>query len=282
MGPFHSTLKDTAADKVNLRAWFAGYLAWMIALTVAARLSLAEVQIDGGTIGWAVWLFAVYAFYLSLCCTFFPAPTTWMVLLAASDFVASRIGLDGHLAWRLVLVATIGALATGLANLNEYHIFVYLLRRRRIARVRETRLFRWAEGWFRTKPFWILTLFSFIPIPVDVVRWLAITSQYPRRRFFLAAFVGRWFRYAIWAVASMGFSLKPWHIVVVQIVLVAVALARILPRVIDRLRRRPTEPAESPAVDSGRDAAPPPHPTGDRYPTSAEQSSLVADGVGKT
>ncbi|MBN2563208.1 MAG: hypothetical protein JXQ75_19975 [Phycisphaerae bacterium] len=227
-----------AGDGVNLRMWFAGFLAWLVGLTVAACWGLAEVDGNGSAAGWAVWIFAGYAFYMSLCCTFFPAPTTWIVMLAASDMVAGPAGLGGQAVLRLLIVATIGALATGLANLNEYHVFVYLLRKRRVAKVRDTRLFHLASGWFRTNPFWILTLFSFLPIPLDVIRWLAITARYPRIRFFWGSFVGRWLRYAIWVVAALGLHLSTGQIVAIQVALVGVALIRIVPKLVRHARRR--------------------------------------------
>ncbi len=228
--------KAAINDGVNLRAWFAGFLLWLIGLTAAASWGLAEIDGNGSGMGWAVWILAGYAFYMSLCCTFFPAPTTWVVMLVASDMVAAQLGLEGHGLERLIVVSTIGAAATGLANLNEYHVFVYLLRKRRVAKVRDTRLYRTADAWFRTNPFWILTLFSFLPIPVDVIRWLAISTRYSRWLFFLASVAGRWFRYAIWAVATLGLHLETWHILALQAGLVAVALVRIAPRMIRRIR----------------------------------------------
>ncbi len=239
-------------DGLNLRLWFAGYLACLTILTLAALWGMGEMDGTSPALGWAVWVFAGYAFYLALCCTFFPAPTTWVVMFAASDMVAAQIGME-DLAWlRVVIVAIIGAAATGLANLNEYHIFAYLLRKRRVAKFRQTRFFHKASDWFHAGPFWILTLFSFLPIPVDVIRWLAITARYPRGRFFLASFLGRWFRYAIWALAAVGFELGTWQIVTIQVVLAAMALLRVLIRVIGRRRRGDRETAD--VVGKERDA----------------------------
>lgn len=223
-------------DGLNLRMWFASFIVCLTALTLAALWGMSAMDGSSPALGWGVWVFAGYAFYLALCCTFFPAPTTWVVMFAASDMVAAQIGLE-HYAWlRVAIVATIGAAATGLANLNEYHIFAYLLRKRRVAKFRETRFFRKASDWFHAGPFWILTLFSFLPIPVDVIRWLAITARYSRGRFFAASFLGRWFRYAIWALAAVGLELGTWQIVTVQVVLGALALLRVLIRVIGRRR----------------------------------------------
>ncbi len=220
----------TPANEINLWPWFISFLSWMTILTVAALWGLHLADTSGSVIGWAVWLLSVTAFYLSLCCAFFPFPTTWIILLAASDMVAEQLGIVNHEMARMVVVASVCSLATALANLNEYHIITCLLRFRRIGKVRQTRLYTAASGWFRRSPFWIVMLFSFLPIPVDVIRWLAILSRYSRARFFVANVIGRWFRYAIWALASLGLSLTTRHIVIIQIILVAIALGRIAMR----------------------------------------------------
>ncbi len=251
-----------SAERLNLRLWFGGFVLWMIALTVGASWGLGEIDGGGSTLGWAAWVFCGYAFYMSLCCTFFPAPTTWVVMLAASDLIAVQMGLSASPVVRLLLVATVGALGTCMANLNEYHLFVYLLRRKRVGRVRDTHLFRTASGWFHTNPFWIMVLFSFLPIPVDVVRWLAITAHYPRPRFFAATFIGRWGRYAIWAGLSAGLALSVRQIMLIQIVLGAGLLARIISGLIRRSRRhRPAAPAAVPPTENPPRAGQPKPPS---------------------
>lgn len=225
-----------AADRCNLRAWFAFFLAWLAGLTAVSHLGWQAAEAGGSRFGLGLWLGSVYAIYLSLCCTFFPAPTTWIVLLAASNEFAAMVGVHGHGVERLVVVATVGAIATGLANLNEYHLFTYFLRFGRVSRVRDTRLYRASARWFATNPFWVIALFSFIPIPVDVVRWLAITYRYPRRRFFGASTLGRWFRYAAWATASIGLSLSARQIVMIQLGLVGLVIVRIAPRFVRQIR----------------------------------------------
>lgn len=222
--PSHAA-PDARSDRINLRAWFVGFLLWMIALEEIARFGMRSAD-AGSSFGWAAWLLSLYAFYLSLCCTLFPAPTTWIVLLLASDSVAAQVGALHFPLARLLIVATLGAFATGIANLNEYHVFTFFLRYGRVAKVRDTRLYRAAARWFSTSPFLVIAAFSLIPIPVDVVRWLAITSRYPRGRYFLAYFVGRWLRYAGWAVASMGLRLTVTHIILLQAALVVLVAGK--------------------------------------------------------
>lgn len=225
-------------DGLNLRVGFGVFLVYLAVLAGLAKAGLSWSGADSGN-GLLVWVLGGSMFYLSLCCTFFPAPTTWIVMLLASDYLAQTVGLEGMWIARVVVVATLCALATGAANLNEYHILTFLLRYRRAAAVRQTRMYRLARRWFAVSPFWVLVLFSLIPIPVDVVRWLAVACRYSRWRYFVAYFVGRWVRYALLAVSAIGFVLAPWHIAVIQLVLIAAAAARLAPAIHRRLQRRP-------------------------------------------
>ncbi|HVP10057.1 MAG TPA: hypothetical protein VMV94_02600 [Phycisphaerae bacterium] len=217
-----------AGRPIGYRLWFICFGGWLVAMALAARGGLYLVDHGGSTIGWAVWMLALTALYLSLCCTLIPLPTTWIVLLAASDMMAGQVGIAGHGPARLVVVATVCALGSSLANLNEYHIVAYLMKIRRLARIRETRLYLAASKWFGKSPFWILMLFNFVPIPVDVIRWLAVLTHYDRGKFYVANFVGRWFRYALCAVVSLGMDLTPRQILIIQAVLVAVAVVKFL------------------------------------------------------
>lgn len=238
--------RDAANDRISLRLWFLSFLSWLVVLTVAAKWGLAAIEASESVLGWAVWIYALYAFYLSLCNVIIPAPTAWIVMLVASEYVAGPLGLSDHPFWRISLAATIGALATGMANLSEYHFLVLLLRWDRVAKIRNTRAYQWADRWFETNPFLILTVVGFLPIPVDVIRWLAIAARYSRVRYFLAYFIGRWGRYAIWALMAYGLSLRVWHIVAIQAGLVGLALVKIVWRWLNPSSR---------AVKSGVDPA---------------------------
>jgi len=224
-------------DGLNLRVAFGLFLVYLAVLAVSAKAGLSWSGADSGN-GLLVWVLGGSMFYLSLCCTFFPAPTTWIVMLLASDYLADSVGFEGMGLVRVVVVATLCAVATGAANLNEYHIVTFLLRYRRAAAVRQTRTYRLARRWFAIAPFWVLVVFSLIPIPVDVVRWLAVACRYSRWRYFVAYFVGRWVRYAVLAGSAIGFVLAPWHIMVIQLVLMVLGAARLAPAVYRHVQRR--------------------------------------------
>jgi len=236
---------DAGIGRVSLRVWFCLFLIWMTSLTVLARWGLVRYE-QGWLAGERVWLLAVYAFYLSLCCTFVPLPTTWIVMLAACD----TVGLVDSAWLRVLIVASVGALATCMANLNEYHIASFLLGFGWAGKVRRTRLYIRAAEWFAVAPFAVVALFGFLPIPVDVVRWLAIACRYPRVRYAGAYYVGRWPRYALLAAATTSLRLELWHIVLVQALLVLAALARIGAGVLRRRRR--AGPGSRPEPSSGQ------------------------------
>jgi hypothetical protein len=237
--PPAGTSSGPAADKAaaasererlpeGTRLWFLAFVGWMAALALTALL-LSERAKLGNQGALAGWLLALMCFYLSLCNSFVPLPTAWIVLLAASPgFAPFSSG------WLNVLVVSgLATLATIVANLNEYHLLAWLLHFGLGRRVRRTKLYGWGALWFSRAPFVLLTLIAFIPIPVDAVRWMAILQAYPRTRYALAYLVGRGPRYAIFAGCSVLAGLTPRQILVIQIaIVVAAGLGRVVWRVV--------------------------------------------------
>lgn len=245
-----SPADSPAADAARLdrlpahtRAWFVFLVLWLagcaaVAL-VAERLGAASATglRGGGGSALHVWVLALMCFYLTLCNSFLPLPTAWIVLLAASDEFA--LVSDPWL--RVPIVAGLATLGTVIANLNEYHILAFLLHRGLGRRIRRTRVYAWAARWFDRSPFLILLLAAFFPIPVDALRWLAVLRAYPRGWFALAYLIGRGPRYALFAACAVALHLTTWQIMAIQAALVVVALGvRVLP-LLWRRRPRPGE-----------------------------------------
>jgi len=203
------------------RAWFLFFLVWMTGWAVIALYSLHLYDTRGADGALRVWVLALACFYLSLCNAFFPLPTTWIVMLAATD----QAGLAVAPGVRVLLVSVLAACATVVANLNEYHLLAYLLHFGLGQRVRRTRLYGRAARWFDRAPFQLLVLIAFIPLPIDAVRWLAILRTYARARFAVAYFVGRWLRYLILAGGSLLLNLSTAQVLLIQGALVAGAFA---------------------------------------------------------
>lgn len=241
------------AERLNLRRWFAFFVFLLVGLTLVAMLSFSRYAALNDPWAQRVWLMSLYLFYMSLCCTFVPAPTAWIVLLMASPYfallqplrheAALSDGQSGVLAaMTIVLVGGIGALGTTLANLNEYHIWTFLLRFRGVERVRHARLYQTASRWFQVSPFALMTLVNFLPIPVDVVRWLAISNRYRRDHYALACFVGRFVRYGLFAATAFYLKLSLQTIMLIQAGLIGLLLLRFLPQFHRQTKMQP-EPA---------------------------------------
>ncbi len=204
-----SSPSDTTADetqdlrllrheRISLRAWF---------LPFAALLALlAGVYLLGGEGSTAAALVMLLA-YLSLACTFLPLPTTWLVILAAAPTEGGGLGLNP---W---VVATVGAAGTAIANMHDYYLVTFLYRYQAVRRIRTKRWYKRVAAWYNRAPFATLAAASFLPIPIDFVRLLAISEGYSRVKFALGSLVGRWPRYLLFAILADEFKLG-WQWVV--------------------------------------------------------------------
>ena len=140
-----------------------------------------------------------YFLYLCLACQFIPLPTIPAIALVAKVF-------------HPVFVAVVGAAGTSIANLNDYAILGWLFRNKKVKKVRDIRTYRRLLYYFDKQPFLTLTVGAFLPIPIDVVRLMAISRAYTFWKYILAAFVGRVPRYLI--IAYLGKELSPKYILI--------------------------------------------------------------------
>jgi len=208
-------------DDISVRRWFSLYAGFAVAVGVPLAVLIARAGWR-----WADWLnepartFAAtsvvvkllgLALYASLCTTFLPLPTGWIIAGVATREAAVAAGASqSTLVVALLttaMVATVGAAGSTVANLNDYHLFTWLLRHHRISAVRRTRAYQASARWFARSPFFWLLVFNIIPIPIDVVRMLATTYRYPRAPFAAANFCGRLARYAVIAFATYWWDL---------------------------------------------------------------------------
>jgi len=209
------------------------------ALTEPAALLalLAGVYVTGGEGSTAAGLAMLFG-YLSLACTFLPLPTAWIVIWAAAPTEGGGLGLDP---W---LVATIGAAGTAIANLHDYYLVTFLYRYKPVRRIRTKGWYKRVAAWYNRAPFSALAAASFLPIPVDFVRLLAISEGYNRAKFALGSLVGRWPRYLLLAILADAFKLGWQWVVGVLGATVVLGLWRGLPPIVrkiaDRVRERHT------------------------------------------
>lgn len=212
-------LRLTGSRRLNFRAWFYPFVVMLAAVVLVSGpwLRLAD------RIVYLVMLLG----YMSLACTFCPLPTTPVIVLAASP---AALGFDPLL---LAIVCTVG---TCIANMHDYYLVTFFYRYRSVRKIRKTRLYEKVAAWFDRAPFATLTAASFLPIPIDFVRLLAISQGYPRHKFVLASAVGRWPRYFLLAYFTDRFGLGRQWILAILGVTVLVGLWRGLPRIVGFLR----------------------------------------------
>ncbi len=228
-------------DGISVRLWFLAY-----ALGLGVAVAAVAIMLSGQQWTWtwspgeigrqmqsvsAAPKLLIFGIYVSLCCTFLPMPTNAIVAAVATREAA----VTGELWTTVLAVGLVGAVASTIANLNDYHLFTLALRHRHVKRVRHTRLYDVSARWFARSPFAILVIFNIIPIPVDVIRMLAVTYRYPRGPFAGANFVGRLVRYAVIAFVTFHWNLGWVAVVVLLGLAVVLALAKVLPPAIGKI-----------------------------------------------
>ena len=215
------------ADNVSLTRWWALFGVYLLLLGLPALLMLAALGRPWHDLLAApgefhasdqqVLKLLLFMLYLSLCTGFVPLPGSWLVVAIATQEVA----LAPNMAATVLLVATAGALASTMGNLNDYHLYTLLLRTRRVGMVRDTRIVHFAAGWFAKAPFTLLMAFGIAPIPVDLARMLAATTRYPLGLFAGANFLGRFIRYTILAAVAYASRIGAADATVIMVVAAA-------------------------------------------------------------
>jgi len=247
------SLQIASTDKLSLRRWAAVFITYLLILGVPSLWMLGQLGQPWQHLFTQPGMFQetsqqvlklmLLALYLSICGAFVPLPACWLIAAISTR----EVGLASNLPTTVLLVATTGALASMMANLNDYHIFTLMLRHRRVAAVRQTRLVSYATRWFGRSPFMLLYLFNLVPVPVDIARPLAATAQYPLTPFAAGNFLGRFTRYALLAAIAYETSISAFGATVVML---GVAIVIVTSRGVVSLFRRagaPNEPAEPPA-----------------------------------
>ena len=188
---------------ISAKKWIATFAVFLV---TAGALYLLSREVDSLA---RFELLLLLLLYTSVACTFLPLPTAWIILWAARE--------AGPLS-----VALIAAVGTCIANLHDYYILNYLFGLDRIGKVRKTRFYLKAVRWFERAPFLTLTGASFLPIPIDVVRILAVSTGYSRLKYTAATFAGRFPRYLLlaWLGYELELSNKAIFIVFVATVLI--------------------------------------------------------------
>ena len=120
-------------------------------------------------------------------------------------------------AW-IALAGTIGSL---IACFSDYAMVKAAFRNRALASMASSRMYRWAARWMRRYPFAITVLFSFLPLPIAVIRVLAPATDFPIRRYMLAQVIGRFPRFYLLAWIGHALPIPTWLILALTAVMLA-------------------------------------------------------------
>ncbi len=164
-----------------------------------------------------------YFLYMCFACQFFPIPTLPPIAFTAKVF-------------HPVLVAAVGAAGTCIANLNDYAILGMLFKHHKVKKIRDISMYRKLLDFFDRYAFLTFSAASFLPIPVDVIRLLAISRAYPFFKYVLATFTGRFPRYLL--IAYLGKELPARYILALFLVSILPACAKFFSDIIKKRSKR--------------------------------------------
>jgi membrane protein YqaA with SNARE-associated domain len=154
-----------------------------------------------------------YFVYMSLSNSFIPLPTNPLIIYMGREFLP-------------IAVAILGAVGTSVANTTEYLVLGVLLENKRVKKVKETATYLALKRYFETSPFLLMIVVNFFPIPIDPIRWMAISVDYPRWRYVLSTFLGRFPRYFLLAWLGDRYNLSNRTILIILAATILVVLVK--------------------------------------------------------
>ncbi len=123
-----------------------------------------------------------YFAYMTVACTFIPLQTPPLAMAYGQRYSP-------------FLTATLGGIGSCISGLIDYVLVTVVFRHDKIAQIKTTRTYHYVERVFRKRPFIVLVIAAFTPIPFEPVRVLACATEYNKVKYVLAIFVGRAPRY---------------------------------------------------------------------------------------
>jgi len=158
---------------------------------------------------------SLFLLYISFANIFVPLPTNPMIILLGRTHDP-------------IMIAALGAVGTMVANLSEYHILAYISARKFADRIKKRKFYMKFQEWYYQYPFLLLVLTNFLPLPVDPVRWLSISSGYSRSSFALATIVGRAPRYYLLALLGEKYQVPNWILLLLVVIPATYSIVKFL------------------------------------------------------
>jgi membrane protein YqaA with SNARE-associated domain len=114
-------------------------------------------------------------------------------------------------------------------------ILGWLFRHQKVRKIRDVSTYRKLLSFFDRFAFITLSVAAFLPIPLDVIRMLAISRAYPFAKYIAATFVGRFPRYVI--IAYLGKELPVRYILILILITLLPAVFKFISDIIKKRRK---------------------------------------------
>ena len=134
------------------------------------------------------------------------------------------------------MIVLFGAIGASISAIIEYFLIDFLMKFDRFAKLKQNGKYRKYASYFDKFSFRSIMLASIIPLPLDVIRVLAITRRYSKWKYILATFLGRIPR--IFLLTFLGSQLAYSKIIAI-ILLAAILIFELTRRIIKIYQRFP-------------------------------------------
>jgi uncharacterized membrane protein YdjX (TVP38/TMEM64 family) len=160
------------------------------------------------------------------------------------------------------LLATLAAVAAGVAAVFDYYLVRRVFRLGALGKVRNHRLFARAERWAKLAPFLTVFAFAAVPLPFMIPRVLVPLSGYPMPRYAVAVAFGSWPRVFVLAAFGQIVDVPVWMLEAFFAGCIALAAIGAILRRLGWLGPAPTEDPPSASAEPGTAGTPeaPPAP----------------------
>jgi len=163
-----------------------------------------------------------YFLVMSVSCNLVPIPTYPFILYVSHDYAV----------WLIVLVGTIGSTISAII---EYYFIDFLMRFDRFARLKETEGYHKYIKYFDRFSFRSIMLASVLPLPLDVIRIMAIMRRYAKWKYLTATFIGRIPRIFIFALLGSQLAYTKTIAIALLVITLLIEVVRRLVKLIHRV-----------------------------------------------
>ena len=101
-----------------------------------------------------------------------------------------------------LLVAVVGGISIMVVSIIDYFAVKKVFELPGVASIKKTGFYRMTVRWFRWRPWETIAVFAFAPLPYDLVRVLAPSTNYPLGKYVTANVTGRVFLYYLLALGG--------------------------------------------------------------------------------